>query len=135
MGHARAFFGPVGSTIEFCYLIGVRFPGSAIKGGEFGDQLGDGQTEFGCSGLEHIRSVLVDLDADVAVHGTRIADSEAADSNACVPNAVRFPYAVVTIADCKLLTGWGEVVLSPNFASWNQVSSWLQAVDGLRNAA
>ena len=108
MRHARAFHGPGRSTIEFCNLIGVRFPGSAIKGGKLGDQLGDGQAEFGCSGLEHVRSVPVDLDADLGVHGTRIADSEAADSNPCVPNTVRFPSAVVTIADCKLLTGWAK---------------------------
>jgi len=35
MRHARAFRGPGRSTIEFCNVIGVRFPGSAIKGGKF----------------------------------------------------------------------------------------------------
>jgi hypothetical protein len=54
--------------------------GAPVKRRKFGDQLGDGHAEFGCSGLEHIRSVLVDLDADVGVHATRIADPETAGS-------------------------------------------------------
>ena len=85
MRHARAFRGPGRSTIEFCHLIGVCFPGSAVKGGKFGDQLGDGHAELRCSGLEHLRRLLVDLDADVGVHGTRIADPETAGSERVPP--------------------------------------------------
>ncbi len=86
MRDARAFRGPRRPPIEFCNLIGVCFPGSAIEGGKFGDQFGDGHAQLGGSGVEHSRSVPVDLDADVGVHATRIADSEAAGSNPCVPH-------------------------------------------------
>jgi hypothetical protein len=106
MRHARAFRGPGRSTIKFCNLIGVCFPGRAVKGRKFGDQLGDGHPELGCSGLEHIRSVLVDLDADAGVHGTRIADPETVGSIPARPTtAVRFPSAVIAIVDRKLLRG------------------------------
>ena len=76
MRHARAFRGASRSTIEFCDLIGLSFPGRAVKDRELGDQLWDSHAEFGGSGLEQIRGVLVDLDVDVGAHGTRIADSE-----------------------------------------------------------
>jgi hypothetical protein len=106
MRHARAFRGPGRSTIKFCNLIGVCFPGRAVKGRKFGDQLGDGHPELGCSGLEHIRGVLVDLDADAGVHGTRIADPETVGSIPARPTtAVRFPSAVIAIVDRKLLRG------------------------------
>jgi hypothetical protein len=59
--HGRAFRGPARSTIPFCNLIDVGFPGCAVKGGKFGDQLGDGYAELGCSGLEHLRGMLIDL--------------------------------------------------------------------------
>lgn len=96
MRHARAFRCPARSTIEFCNLVGVCLPGRAVKGRKLGDQFGDGHAELGCSGLEHVRSVLVDLDADVGVHGTRIADPETAGSILVRPtNAVRFQLAVV----------------------------------------
>jgi hypothetical protein len=99
MRHARAFSGGGRSTIELRNLIGVRFPGRAVEGRKFGDQLRHGHAELGGSRLEHIRGVLVDLDADVGAHGTRIADPEMADAIPVPPaNAVRFPSAVVTVA-------------------------------------
>jgi hypothetical protein len=86
MRHARAFRGSGRSTIEFCNFIGVYLPGSAVKGRKVGDQSGNGHAEFGCSGLEHIRSVLVDLDADLGVHGTSIAHPETASSMSVRPH-------------------------------------------------
>jgi hypothetical protein len=74
MGHPCAFGGPGIPAIKLGDLLAVRVPRVAVERGEFSDQLGNGQTEFGRSGLELVGREFVDLDADVAAHGTRIAD-------------------------------------------------------------
>lgn len=51
------------------------------------------------------------------------------------PRAVRFSSVVVTITDCKLLTGWGEVMVSRIFTSWNHLGGWLRQVHELENVA
>ena len=129
MRHARAFSGCGRSTIELRNLIGVRFPGRAVEGRKFGDQLRHGHAEFGCSRLEHIRGVLVDLDADVGAHANRIAYPEMAGAMPVVPpaNAVRFPSAFVTIDDCKLLRGWGKSDGEPNVRQLERVARNFEA--------
>jgi len=83
VGHSCAFVSDLGvPAIELGDLLGGRIPGIAVDRGELSDQLGNGQTEFGRSHLELVRSVLVDLDADVAAHGTRIADPETVSGGA-----------------------------------------------------
>jgi hypothetical protein len=39
------------------------------------------------------------------------------------------------LAECQLLRGRGEVMVSLNFASWNRVVRWLRAVEELKRAA
>ena len=65
VGHPRAFRGPVVSAIELRDFISVGFPRRAVERRQFSNQLWNRQTEFRRSCLEHVRSVLVDLDADV----------------------------------------------------------------------
>lgn len=130
MRHARAFRGPARSTIEFCNLVGVGLPGSAVKGRKFGDQFGDGHAELGGSRLERIRSVFVNLDADAGVHDTRIADPwdgrldvRAAHQRGSAPQKLANPESS------------RRKELSRIFASWNRIGRWLLQVDGVRRPA
>jgi hypothetical protein len=100
--------------------------------------LRNGHAKFGRPQLKHVRSALVDLDTDVGVHDTRIADprtGQPAGAGAGPPRVVRFPSAVVTIADCNSLIARGEVLVSLNFATWNQLDGWLRRLEELRRAA
>lgn len=81
MWHPGTFRGPGGSTIELRELVIVRFPGLAVECGQFSDQLRNGQAKLGCSQLEHVRRVLVDLNAHMGAHGTRIADPASASGD------------------------------------------------------
>ena len=80
MRHARAFGGPGRSTVEFRISSASASRRGAVECRQFGDQLRNGYAEFGCSRLEHIRGVPVDLDTDLGVHDSRIADPETAGS-------------------------------------------------------
>jgi hypothetical protein len=77
VGHPRPFRGPVASAIELCDFISLGFPRRAVERRQFSDQLRYRQAEFRRSGLEHVGSVLVDLDPDVGAHNVRIADPDA----------------------------------------------------------
>lgn len=89
MGHPRPFRGPVVSAIELCDFISFGFPRRAVERRQFSDQLWNRQAEFRRSCLEHVRSVLVDLDADVDAHNARIADPDALSGRGfCNPQVV-----------------------------------------------
>ena len=72
--HSRAFRCLGISAIELCDLVSVCVPRGAVECRKFRDQLRNGHAELGRSDLKHVRSSLVDLDADVGIHATRIAD-------------------------------------------------------------
>jgi hypothetical protein len=74
--HTRTFRSFGIPAIELCHLVGVRFPGSAVESRQFSDQLGNRHAELGRAALKDLRGALIDLDADVGAHGTRIADPE-----------------------------------------------------------
>jgi len=48
---------------------------------------------------------------------------------------VRFLRATTRVTRRKALTGKDGVMVSPAFASWNQLGLWLRAVDGLKSVA
>ena len=49
--------------------------------------------------------------------------------------AIRFLLAVVRLGARKWLKRRDVIMVSQNFASWNQIAGWLKHIDALRRAA
>jgi hypothetical protein len=127
MGHPRAVGGPGVPAIELFDLFVARGPGIAVECRELSDQLLNRDTEFGRANLEHIRSVLVDLDRDVSAHVTRIAhpgDGSGAAGRAVSTDPVRSPPSgrAPSASACE---PYREIIADALAQGRNAVAIWL----------
>lgn len=133
-GAPSSFRSPVVSAIELCDFISLGVPRRAVERRQFSDQLSNRQAEFRRSCLEHVRSVLVDLDADVGAHNARIADPDALGDRVCAdPGSI--PTRGRGYRNPQVGEGMRGESGEPKVRELEQLDGWLRQVDSLRRAA